>query len=460
MAKLSYKQTLQQKLTPRQILQASILQLNLPLLEQRILKELEHNPALEIIDDSESLLDEEVTVDEIDNSDDEEIDFDWEELIGEHEEFENPPLRSFDEEMPETPLVSKESFVDMYTRQLEDTNATEKELLIAEQVLGNLDSQGYLTIDPHLISDRLDIEVDGVINIMYKIQRLDPPGVASRNMQECLFAQAEYRNENKLAIIILRDFFDDIANHRYEKIIKSLKCSKAHFNEAMEFISKLNPSPRDDQLALDKDIIIPDIAVEDKGGKYHVIINETSLPNLRVNSSYLKMLNTHKKERDVLKFIKDKIESANWFVEAIKDRKKTITKVMESIIKKQSNYFYKSDRVLEPMILKDIASDLNLDISTISRVTNGKYVQLPWGIKELKSFFSEAVRTQSGEEISNTQVRNRLEEIISQENKNNPMNDQELTEKLFAEGYKIARRTVTKYREQAKIPTARLRRKI
>jgi RNA polymerase sigma-54 factor len=228
----------------------------------------------------------------------------------------------------------------------------------------------------------------------------------------------------------------------------------------MEFISRLNPSPREDQVAMSIDTIIPDISVEEKQGSFQIVINESVLPEIRVSPTYLNMLNSHKEQSDVVRFIKKKIESANWFVDAVKGRKHTIEKVMESIIKYQSDYFREEDRVLRPMILDDIAKDIEMDISTVSRVTNGKYVQLPWEIKELKKFFSESIQMKSGEEVSNVEVKKRLSEMIELEDKTNPLGDIELTEKLNVEGYKIARRTVSKYREKLNFPTARLRRKI
>ena len=191
-----------------------------------------------------------------------------------------------------------------------------------------------------------------------------------------------------------------------------------------------------------------------------MVVSETILPEIHVSPSYLKMLQSHKNQKDVLRFVKQKLESANWFVEAVKSRKHTIQKVMESIIQHQPDYFQSSERVLLPMILKDIAKDIDMDISTVSRVTNGKYVQLPWEIKELKTFFSEGIQTESGGVVSNTKVKSRLKEMIDREDKQSPISDEELTEKLNVEGYKIARRTVTKYREQFKYPTARLRRQL
>ena len=294
-----------------------------------------------------------------------------------------------------------------------------------------------------------------ILNVISIIQRLDPPGLAARNMQECLLAQAVVRDENLEAIIILREYFDDFANHRYEKIVDGIGCSKEQLNEAMEFIARLNPSPRDDQAVMKQDIIVPDVAVEDRDGKFHVVVQEGSLPEIRVSETYINMLTKHKNKKDVTSFVKKKLELASWFVDAVEQRKRTIQKVMESIIKRQSNYFLSGERSLKPMILNNVADDIDMDISTVSRVTSGKYVQLPWEIKELKTFFSEGIDTDSGKAVSNTEVKNRLKEIIETEDKHNPISDEELTALLKGEGYKIARRTITKYRDQLKFPTAR-----
>ena len=231
-------------------------------------------------------------------------------------------------------------------------------------------------------------------------------------------------------------------------------------NEPMEFIARLNPRPRDAQALTKQNIVVPDIAVEDRNGQFYVVVQDGTLPEIRVSKAYINMLNDHKDQRDVRSFVKKKLESATWFVDAVEQRKMTIQRVMESIIKRQPDYFHSEKRRLQPMILKDIADDIEMDISTVSRVTNGKYVQLPWEIKELKTFFSEGIKTDAGEDVSNTQVKTRLKEIIDNEDKQNPIGDEDLTNRLNDEGYKIARRTITKYREQLKFPTARLRRKI
>ena len=449
---------LKQQLSPQQVLQASLLQLNLPLLEQRILHELEINPALEMTDLPNDIETEDLPEEKTETE--EEIEFDWEELLGVNDDYEYPKNWEKKDEEFETPLISKDTFSERIMKQLQDCDISNKDLEISEQVLGNLDGQGYLTIEPSLISDRMQLEEEDVLKVMTRIQRLDPPGLAARNLQECLLAQAEVRDENNEAVIILREHFDNFANHRYEKIIEGMGCSKEELNEAMEFIARLNPSPRDDQAVVNPDIIVPDVAVEERAGEFHVIVQDGIIPEIRVSKAYINMLSQHKEKKDVKRFIKKKLESATWFVNAVEQRKHTIQRVMESIIKQQPGYFIAGERSLKPMILKDIADNIGMDISTISRVTNGKYVQLPWEIKELKTFFSEGIKTEAGESVSNIKVKNRLKEIIDIEDKHSPVSDEKLTELLNMDGYKIARRTVTKYREQLKFPTARLRRKL
>jgi RNA polymerase sigma-54 factor len=458
MPKISQKLSLKQQLSPQQVLQASLLQLNLPLLEQRILQELELNPALEMMELPDGVENEENPEEKLESE--EEIEFEWEELLGVNDDYEYPKAQIKAEEERESPLVSQETMSEKILKQVQDCNVDNKSLRIAEEVLGNLDEQGYLTIEPMLISDRIQVEEEEVLDVMHLIQRLDPPGLASVNMQDCLLAQAEVRNENNVAIEILRNYFDDFVNHRYEKIMENISCSKDDMNEAMEFIARLNPSPRDDQALTKQNIVVPDITVEDRSGEFYVVVQDGTLPEIRVSRAYINMLNDHKDQKDVRNFVKKKLESATWFVDAVEQRKMTIQRVMESIIKRQPDYFHSEKRRLQPMILKDIANDIEMDISTVSRVTNGKYVQLPWEIKELKTFFSERIKTDAGDDVSNTQVKTRLKEMIDNEDKQNPIGDEELTNRLKDEGYKIARRTITKYREQLKFPTARLRRKI
>ena len=338
MPKISQNLSLKQQLSPQQVLQASLLQLNLPLLEQRILQELEINPALEMMELPDELGNDEILEEKLETE--EEIEFDWEELLGVNDDYEYPKTQVKKDEEREIPLVSQETMSEQVLKQVQDCNVDNKSLRIAEEVLGNLDEQGYLTIEPMLISDRIHVEEQEVLDVMHLIQRLDPPGLASINIQDCLLAQAEVRDENNEAIIILRDYFDDFVNHRYEKIMDGIGCPKDVLNEAMEFIARLNPSPRDDQALLKQNIVVPDLTVEDRDGELHVIVQDGTLPEIRVSKAYINMLSDHKDEKDVRSFVKKKVESAAWFVDAVEQRKKTIQRVMESIIKRQPNYFH------------------------------------------------------------------------------------------------------------------------
>jgi len=467
-AKISQSQELQQKLSPQQILQASLLQLNAQVLEQRILEEIEKNPALELAEiDEEGSRDEvseesDDSPEELDEKDAEivESDFDWEELMSDPDEFEVRQPIDQNEAQLEMPLHTTKTISDRFIEQLRDINASDVDLKIAEQILGNLDEHGYLNIEPVLISDRMGIEEKEVLRVMDRIRDLDPPGFASQNMRECLISQLKKYRDNDLAMNILVEHFDDFSQRKYERIMEKLDCTKEAIQESITVISQLNPHPGEGFEYSEKDFVIPDICVEKSDEGWQITSNDSSLPPLRVSGDYKKMLTDYGDDTEVKQFVTQKIESAKWFIEAIQQRKETIVHVMESIIKRQKNYFDSDKRQLVPMVLKDVAADIQMDISTISRVTNGRFVQLPWEIKELKTFFSEGISTQSGMDVSNTVVKDRVLEIIQNENKQQPLGDEEITAILVKEGFQIARRTVSKYRENLKFPVARLRREL
>ena len=424
MAKLSQSQELQQKLSPQQILQASLLQLNAQVLEQRILEEIEKNPALELAEIDEEESKEEVAEEVADDSSEEldekdaeivESDFDWEELMSDPDEFEVRQPIDHNEAQVEMPLHTTKTITDRLLEQLRDINASDADLKIAEQILGNLDEHGYLNIEPVLISDRMGIEEKEVLGVMDRIRDLDPPGFASQNMRECLISQLKKYRDNDLAMNILVEYFDDFSQRKYEKIMEKLDCTKEAIQESITVISQLNPHPGEGFEYSEKDFVIPDICVEKSDEGWQITSNDSSLPPLRVSGDYKKMLTDYGDDTEVKQFVIQKIESAKWFIEAIQQRKETIVHVMESIIQRQKNYFDSDRRELVPMVLKDVAADIKMDISTISRVTNGRFVQLPWEIKELKTFFSEGISTQSGRDVSNTVVKNRVLEIIKNE---------------------------------------------
>nr|MBC8479754.1 RNA polymerase factor sigma-54 [FCB group bacterium] len=384
MVKIEQKLELKQQLTPQQVLQASILQLNVAVLEQRILQELEENPVLELAElenefdqeEEKPEVDEDEKAVEIDEKSTEEPDFDWEEILGDPDEYEYRPQREKYEEEYTPVLVSKQSFSESLMEQFQDLNPTEIDIEIAEQLIGNIDDDGYLTVDVLLIADRFGATEEKVVNILKKIQTLDPPGMGARDLRECLLAQLEYNECDELEIALIRDHFDDFANHRYEKIMASVDCTRDELHEAMEVIALLNPRPGSSMAESDKDYVIPDIIMERDGEEWIISINDTTLPALRINKQYINLLTRHKDNADVKQFVSKKLESGKWFLDAIKQRQNTMMNVMRAIVEKQDIFFSDSDDLgLKPMVLKDIAEEVRMDISTISRVTNGKFVQ-------------------------------------------------------------------------------------
>ena len=447
MSKIEQKLHQSHQLNPRQILEANIVQLSIINLEKRIFQELEKNPALEIDDDNESS-DTEPEADE---------DFDLEELISnsEEQEYSFSIKPDFIDNMQDVESVS---LIEDIMSQMDEVSSSEDEIKVAKHILGNLDENGFLPIEPILIADRLGYKESFVIDVKKKIQSLDPPGIGSSSIKESIISQLQkYYNEDYISLDIIKNYFDLFSKHKYELIAKKMKCSEEQVFKTVEVVSVLNPYPAINYSSSIADHIIPDIIIEYIDNRWDVQINEPNIPIIRISNQYISMLNKYKKDENIRTFVKQKINRAEWFIHAINQRNRTIEKVMKSIIKHQKLYFESDKRILSPMILKDIAGDINMDISTISRVSNGKYVQMPWGIKELKSFFSEGIQMKNGKIISSTIVKSELKEILDNENKKNPLNDESITKKLNNKGYLIARRTVSKYRESLRIPVSRLR---
>ena len=442
-----------QKLTPQQVLQANIMQLNNSLLEQRIIKELEDNPTLEIVEEQNDREDE-VLDDSL------ESEFEWDELDSDSERFELK-LDSTDHSVDYlvNNHTSPKTLDEKIKEQLLDINIPEEKMHIANEIIGNLDDDGYFKIEPILVADRLRINEEEVLAMLKIIQSLEPKGIASRNLRECMLLQID-KDISPLAFNVISNCFEDFSNKRFEKICEKLNCSLSDLDLANEIIKRLNPKPGDGILTGDKEFIIPDMIVEKREDEWVVHMNDNSIYELRINKDYKSMLNDKSIDKPTTAFIKNKLQSADWFIDAINQRKDTMIRVMSEIISKQKNIFQHDKQELIPMVLKDIAKELNLDISTISRATNSKYVQLPWGIFEIKDFFSEAIQTISGEEVSNTTVKKRMKELIEEENKLNPIDDQMIADLLVKEGYIIARRTVSKYRAMLGIPKSKLRREI
>ncbi|MBE9492073.1 MAG: RNA polymerase factor sigma-54 [Bacteroidetes bacterium] len=492
------QQKLLQKLSPQQILLMKLLQIPSVALEQRIKQEIEENPALEEITDNESLTDEvgepeteeqgedKVSEDgqgddneEFDNSDDE---FDLNDYM---EEDEIPAYRmvannqSSDEDRKEIPFASGVSFFDFLLTQLGLRFLTKKQKIIAKNIIGNLDYSGYLNRDINAMIDDLAFAQNihttaaEILTVLKVIQEFDPAGIGARNLQECLLIQLRRKENNSeaitMAIMVLEHYFTEFTKKHYEKILKRAKISQTQLKEAIDEILKLNPKPGNSMSETSKTnyYIIPDFIIHNNNGDLELSLNSKNAPGLRVNNTYREMMEAYsenkknRQKKDAFIFVKQKIDSAKWFMEAIKQRQNTLYVTMKAIMEYQKDYFLSGDEtMLKPMILKDIAEKVNLDISTISRVANSKYVQSPFGTFFLKSFFSESLQTKSGEEVSTREIKKILSECITSENKKKPYTDEKLTKALRERGYNIARRTVAKYREQLNIPVARLRKEL
>ena len=449
MSKLSQIQEQKQKLSPQQIVFTTLLQLNVEDLEKKIIKELEENPVLELVDINPKS--------DLENENKEIDDKDWEEMNEVDDEYIKPSLNknNFD-------FISfqkqKNTFTENLIMQLEQLNLTKDDKIIAESLIWNINDEGYLLADLELIAERMEVEVSKVEKLLKIIQKFEPLGVGSRNLKECLNIQINKKTKNILSKEIIKNHFDDFSNKRFNKIQMKLNCSSEELNKAINIISSLNPKPGDGSLN-NSNFAIPDLIVDEIEGKLVVSLNDGNFPEIKISPVYQEMFSAkNNNEKKLDKFLKDKIESANWLIQAIQKREITIMKVMNEIIKMQTDFFEGKIRSIKPLILKDIADKINMDISTVSRVTNGKYVQTPWGVYELKHFFSDKLINNYGEKVSTKNIKLLIEDIIKKEDKNNPLSDDIISKMVYEKGFTIARRTISKYREQLNIPIARLRR--
>lgn len=488
MLKQHLQQKLLQKLSPQQIQFIKLLQIPTVALDTRIKEELEENPALEDL----SLTNMNEVAEEYPDHD--EDDFNSTEQQEEFEEFNvddylqedniNDYGSKYDQngeeedERREIPFAVQRSFFENLQAQLDLVPLTEKDFLIGKQIIGSLDDDGYLRrpilslIDDLAFSQNVFADEDEVEEVLKVIQSFDPAGVAARDLQECLLIQLRKKEPSRSilkAIGIVEQHLDEFTRKHYDKLEKSLNMSSNELKEVIQEILKLNPKPGDSSEANTKELqIIPDFHIYNNDGVLILTLNARNAPELRVSRSYQEMFQhydkaakTDKKMREAVQFVKQKLDSAKWFIDAIKQRQQTLLKTMNAIMHFQYEYFLTGDeRNLKPMILKDIAEQIGMDISTVSRVANSKYVQTEFGTFLLKSFFSEGIQLESGEEVSNKEVKKILEECIGNEDKRNPLADERLTEILKEKGYNIARRTVAKYREAMNIPVARLRKEL
>jgi RNA polymerase sigma-54 factor len=496
MLKQSQQQKLLQKLSPQQIQLMKLLQVPTVNLEERIKEEIEENPALEYADENnddnsndfdapEGEDDNFESEEEVDLSNDtaEKVDLD-DFLRGEDDEgggydYSDDYYGSGDSERQVSPVRVEESFHEHLLDQLGMLELDDRSHRIAEQIIGSIDEDGYLRreitaiVDDLAFGQNIDTSVEEITDLVHRIQQFDPPGVCAWTLQECLLLQLKRMPESKEvhdAIEVIDRSFNEFIKKHYDKIQRQLGLKDEAFKDVINIIIKLNPKPGSAFAVLNKaeSYVIPDFFVFNNNGVLELSLNAKNAPELRVSEGYKEMMRAYdrsekkdKRQKEALLFIKQKLDAAKWFIDAIKQRQHTLLHTMQAILDFQKEFFITGDETsLKPMILKDIAQITNLDVSTVSRVANSKFVQTEFGTYKLKYFFSEALQTESGEEVSTREVKNILNTIISAENKRKPHSDEKLTEMLQEKGYNIARRTVAKYREQLNIPVARLRKEL
>ncbi|MFY0626452.1 MAG: RNA polymerase factor sigma-54 [Reichenbachiella sp.] len=476
MQKLNLIQSLGQKLSPQQIQFIKLLQVPTAELEARIKEEMEVNPALE--EGKEDQVEEtEETELEDDSSDELDLDdyLDQDDFAG----YKMQGDGNSGEETKEIPISSGSSLQEQLVSQLGFLKLNELQESIGRQLIGSIETDGYIRRDLEAIvndlafSQNIETSEDELEEVLYKIQHFDPPGIAARNLKECLLIQLERRDEElteiKHALKIVNNCFDEFTKKHYDKIIKKLNISEEELKEAVTIITHLNPKPGGIGDSLVKtQYLMPDFILKNDDGKLDLILNSRNAPELRVSRSYSDMFQSYdksdkkdKKLKETVSFVKQKLDAAKWFIEAVRQRQNTLLNTMNAIIKYQYDFFLDGDESkLRPMILKDIAEIIHMDISTVSRVANSKSIQTEFGIYPLKYFFSEGIATDSGEDVSSREVKLKLKKFIDEESKSKPLSDDKLEKLLKGEGYSIARRTVAKYREQLNIPVARLRKEL
>lgn len=477
MQKLGLTQSLQQKLSPQQIQFIKLLQIPTAELDTRVEEELEDNPALEEGKEEQEESSEEY--EETESSDENDLDVD--DYLRD-DDFSGYKMHGDgDNDDKEMPIAMHSTLNERLMDQLGFLRLDDRQYAIGAQLIGSIESDGYIRRDVDAIindlafSQNIDTDVDEVEEILRKIQDFDPPGIAARSLQECLLLQLERRADDQNVDVIvakqlLTQCFDEFTKKHYSKIMKKLDLEdEDYIKDAIELIRKLNPKPGGSSSGLVRtQYLIPDFILTNNNGELDLALNSRNAPELRVSRSYSEMLHAYdksdksdKKLKDTVTFVKQKLDAAKWFIDAIKQRQHTLLNTMRAIVDFQYEYFLEGDESkLRPMILKDIANIINMDISTVSRVANSKSVQTDFGIFPLKYFFSEGIATDSGEDVSSREVKNELRQIIGGEDKQHPLSDDKLEKLLKAKGYNIARRTVAKYREQMGIPVARLRKEL
>ncbi|MCC9136571.1 RNA polymerase factor sigma-54 [Pontibacter silvestris] len=483
MQRLDLRQLLSQKLSPQQIQFIKLLQIPTVELEARIKEEMEINPALE-----EGR--EEPETDPFSDNDDYEGEDDYnskDDDVDLNEYLHDDEISGYkmqgdrggdDEEDREMPIAMTTSLTDALLDQLGFLSLDDKQYSIGMQLIGSIDSDGYIRrelssiVNDLAFSQNIETNEDEVEQVLHMIQTFDPAGIAARDLPECLLLQLHRREQDAITTLaenIIEDAFDEFTKKHYQKIQSKFGVSEDELKKAIDLIVKLNPKPGGSGSGTTRvQYIIPDFILTNENGQLQLSLNSRNAPDLRISRSYADMFDAYdksdkkdKKLKETVTFVKQKLDAAKWFIDAIRQRQNTLLRTMEAIIKYQHDFFLEGDESkLRPMILKDIAEEIGMDISTVSRVANSKAVQTEFGIYPLKYFFSEGIATDSGEDASSREVKHILKEIIDKENKRKPLSDEKIEKLLNDKGYNIARRTVAKYREQLNIPVARLRKEL
>jgi RNA polymerase sigma-54 factor len=483
MLKQQLQQKLLQKLSPQQIQLMKLIQMPTQALEQKIKEELEENPALdegrEEPENSQDLdLDQnEYEQEGSDSIEAEEINVD--EYLSDDE---TPDYRlrannySADDEETKIPITGGTTFTEYLQQQISTLTLNEQDRSIAEYLVGNIDEDGYIRRDLRAIVDDLAftqnifLEEEHLEKVLRRVQELDPAGVGARDLQECLSLQLKRREQSsaiKVARTVVDQYFNDFIKKHYTKLMERLELNEDGLRQALDEITSLNPKPGNSSSHTARSVqeVIPDFSITVQDGELELTLNSRNAPELNVSREYRGMLEEYKSskeksksQKEAVRFVKQKLDGARWFIEAIRQRQQTLMLTMGAIMNFQKDYFLSGDeRDLRPMILKDIAEEIEMDISTVSRVASNKYVSTPYGTFLIKEFFSESMTNQAGEEVSTREIKKILEDSVAEENKKKPLTDDKLAALLKEKGYPIARRTVAKYREQLDIPVARLR---
>ena len=479
MIKQQLQLKLSQKLSPQQIQLMKLIQLSTQELEQKIQAEIGENPALENGKEATNQEIEEDSYEDSQSIDTQDIDIDSylsdDDIPAYRTQISN---YSADQEEKTIPVSGGITFHQILSGQLQNLILTEQESEIASFLVGSIDESGYIRrsieeiMDDLAFTQNIFVEKTTIEHVLKKVQQLDPPGVGARSLQECLQLQLERKQPNlinKLALEIISHSFDEFSKKHYQKLMDRFDIEENVLKEIFEVVSKLNPKPGGALANTSQNThIVPDFILTLENGEIQVELNRRNTPELRVSQTYKEMFagykeapEKNKSQEEAVLFIKQKLDAAKWFIEAIEQRYNTLLMTINAIVELQSDYFLSGDeKMLKPMILKDIAEKINMDISTISRVANSKYIDTPYGTKLLKSFFSEGMKNEEGDDVSTIEIKKILEQLIEKEDKKKPLTDSALSQSLKEKGYPVARRTVAKYREQLEFPVARLRKQI